>query len=151
MGAMKTEHKLDVSISGVRSSLGELLRYFGYDPAAATVEEKQAIADRLSAIAKKARPWTWRYVQSVLAGSIEPSPAFATAVNTLGASLDGVPLEVATSRRVQVLAMGQVKPGSLVLADSRACANPACPIEFVPRTPNQRYHSAACRCRSKSL
>lgn len=151
MAIMSTTKKLDISVSAVRSSLAELMRYFGYDPDRATVDEKQIIADRLSVVARKARPWTWRYVQSVLAGSIEPSPVFADAVNGLGASLDGIPLEVATSHRVQITAVGQVKPGSLVLADSRPCANPACPIEFVPRTPNQKYHNTTCRLKHKSL
>ena len=31
------------------------------------------------------------------------------------------------------------------LADSKLCENPACYIEFVPRHPWQRFHSARCR------
>jgi len=67
------------------------------------------------------------------------------AIFRLGAVIDDTPEELATSKSVMIQAMGNVRPGALILADSRLCENPTCFIEFVPRHPRQRFHSARCR------
>ncbi|HNB54986.1 MAG TPA: hypothetical protein PK530_23755, partial [Anaerolineales bacterium] len=41
------------------------------------------LAYQLSEIAGRSPPWTWRYVQGVLVGTLSPSPAFAQAVLAL--------------------------------------------------------------------
>ncbi len=125
-------------------ALSEVIRGSGYDPALISVEDLQRIANRLSAVVKREPAWGWRYLRNVLNGKMEASKKLADAVMRLGALIDGTPDLPATAERVSVLASGKVRPGALVLANSQSCANPGCGIEFVPRTPNQRFHSAAC-------
>ncbi|MFZ6027271.1 MAG: hypothetical protein ACOYYS_06120 [Chloroflexota bacterium] len=104
-----------------------------------------ALARRLSALAHKQPPWSWRYIQGVGSGRIAPSQKLAQAVIALGATLDGVPPVAANTQPVQVYAeAGRVRPGSIVLAASRPCARPACPVSFVPVVPRQRYCSHEC-------
>jgi len=127
------------------SALSELIQALGHDPAVISVAELERIAERLAAIARKDPPWGWRYLRNVLNGKIEPSRKLMDAMMRLGAVIDETPVELVQSERVTVQALGQVRPGSLVLADSRPCANPLCGIEFVPWHPRQVYHAVRCR------
>jgi hypothetical protein len=98
------------------------------------------LAEQLSALAGHRPPWTGRYIQSVAAGTLAPSAAFALAIDAYGASLDDTPLLVAYTVPVTVYARpGQIPPGSLVLADARPCAWPGCNVVFVKRVPWQKY------------
>lgn len=98
------------------------------------------LAYQLSEIAGRSPPWTWRYVQGVLAGTLSPSPAFAQAVFALQMAIQKVPPITADLELVQVYARpGTVQPGALVVAESRPCACPTCPIYFVPVSPEQIY------------
>lgn len=125
--------------------LEELIRSFGHYPDVIPYQELQAIADRLSAVARKdKRPWTWRYLRSVLSGTVEPSQLLVDTMLKLGALVDGAPVETVTGERVTVLALGKVAAGAVILADSKRCANPACRVEFVPRVPWQKCHSGEC-------
>jgi hypothetical protein len=104
------------------------------------------VAKRLSALARKQPPWGWRYIQCVEKGTLAPSQKLTRAVFSLGATLDGVPTLVANTEPVQVYARpGTVRPGSIILGESRACARPGCPVSFIPRVPWQKYCSSECR------
>ncbi len=140
--------KIGLSEETIRNALAELIRGFGHDPALISVEDLQGIADKLSQVAKKEPAWGWRYLRNVLNGKIEVSTRLANAIMALGATMDGIPVQVAAGKPVQVLAVGEVKPGALILADSRPCSRPGCPVHFVPRVPWQRYCSVGCRRRS---
>ncbi len=100
------------------------------------------IARRLSCIAAKTPPWTWRYVQGIQSGTIAASPRIAQAARFLLARLTGadpapVPFQ---SETVQVHApAGTITPGAWILGKSRTCADPICTIHFVPRVPWQKY------------
>ena len=103
------------------------------------------LARRLSTLAHKDPPWGWRYIQGVEKGTIEPSAKLTRAVVALGATLDGIPSVAANTQAVQVYAeMGRVKPGSIILAASKLCARPTCPVSFVPVVPLQKYCSREC-------
>ncbi len=125
--------------------LAELISGLGHDPALIGVDDLTDIANRLSAIAKHEPAWTWRYLRNVLNKKLDASQKLLQAVVALGATLDGIPAELAAAHPVSVMTAGNIKPGALVLANSRPCANPYCMIHFVPSSPRQRYHSAACR------
>lgn len=102
----------------------------------------QELAKRLSEIARKEKPWGWRYVQSVEHGTLghAPSRRFLQAVAVLAAESDGVPEFVAETEAVMVYARaGAVHPNSILLAESKGCANPTCKIHFIPRVPWQKY------------
>ena len=108
------------------------------------------IARRLSAVARKQPPWGWRYIQGVEKGTITPSRKLTRAVFSLGATLDGVPALVADTEPVQVYARpGAVRPGSIILGESKTCARPGCPVSFIPRVPWQKFCSSECRGKAK--
>jgi hypothetical protein len=128
-----------------KSLLEELIRSFGHYPDVIPYQELQGIADKLSQVARKTtRPWTWRYLRSVLSGTVEPSQLLVDTMLKLGALVDGAPVEAVTGERVTILALGKVEAGAVVLADSRRCANPACRVVFVPRVPWQKCHGTEC-------
>lgn len=127
-----------------KTALEEVIRAAGHDPFLIGSTIKGEFAQRLSDVARKDPPWTYRYIDGVLKGTMKASPALLDAIMRLGALIDGAPVEVAKSTQVVVMAAGTVAPGALILADSRRCANPGCRIEFVPRVPWQRCHSSEC-------
>lgn len=134
-----------VDLDGAKM-LSELIQAIGHDPAVINVADLQRIADRLAALARH-EGWGWRYLRNVLNRKVKASRKLMDAMMRLGAVIDDTPVELAQSERVAVQALGQVRPGALVLADSRPCANPLCGVEFVPRHPRQVYHAVRCRKR----
>lgn len=133
------------SPSGGLSDLQTLLAYMGIYPDNVTVENLEDAATRLSRIARKDPPWTWRYIHQALYGKVAVSKRLADAIMRLGAVFDDVPEDISACEDVLIKAKGNVRPGALVLKDSRPCANPDCQIDFVPGHPLQRYHDAKCR------
>lgn len=130
--------------------LHELLALLGYDIAALTPEGRTIIAERLSKIAGQDPPWGHRYIHNLLTGKQTPSARFAEATTGLLSILDGSDPRMVRTTPVQVYTIDKkVKPGALVLAASRSCANPRCPVEFVPVVPRQKYCCADCRKRAK--
>ena len=121
----------------VRSALQALVEHFS-SPAADVdkVEFWTLIAGKLSRVVDHQPPWTWRYPQGVLKGTINPSRKFAQAVNVLGAAIDDVPVALASTTSVQVFAVtGTVRPGSVVMGASKNCDTPGCRVVFVPNVP----------------
>lgn len=127
--------KLD--LRDVKSNLDALTAIFAKS---GKVEMYSVVAGKLSAIAHKETPWTWRYVQSVHTGSIAPSEIFSNAVDVLVSSLDGLPAFVAETEPITVYARaGSIHPNAIVLAESKPCTEPTCTIHFIPRVPWQKY------------
>lgn len=134
--------KVDAGI--VQMNLGLLVGIFDESGKVAVYTD---LAARLSELARKLPVWSWRYVQSVHAGSIPPSKKFARAVEILAAAVDGLPTIIAETEPITVYARpGSVHPNALVISESKACANPICPIHFIPRVPWQKY---CPRCRKR--
>jgi len=103
------------------------------------------MAGRLSKIAKKSPAWGWRYIQSVVSGTVEPSKRLADAIQVLAVSMDGIPVPFAGASPVTIYAeTGTVKEGALVMSASVRCASPDCTVEFVPNVP-WRKHCPVCR------
>ncbi len=102
----------------------------------------QELATRLSQIARKEKPWGWRYVQSADHGTLghAPSVRFLRAIEVLAAEADGLPAFVADTEPVMVHARpGSIHPNAILLGESKLCANPTCTICFIPRVPWQKY------------
>ncbi|MBE3040482.1 MAG: hypothetical protein IMZ62_16925 [Chloroflexi bacterium] len=125
-------------------TLVDLILALGRNPISISTEDLQGVANRLSQLANHEPAWSWRYLRQVLNAKLEPSRKLVDAMLRLGAVIDNTPEDLARTQRVTVQAIGRVRPGALVLADSKSCANLGCRIEFVPRTPNQVCHSAGC-------
>ena len=135
-----------LSPTQIRTSLAELADalkpVIGQDGQVALYAE---LARRLSALARKEPPWGWRYIQGVIKGTIAPSGALVRSIMALGATMDDFPPVAANTQAVQVFAeAGRVTPGSIILAASKLCARPACPVSFVPVVPCQKYCSRDC-------
>ena len=94
------------------------------------------LAKRLSLMAGKSPAWSWRYMQGITAGTIQPSRKLTAAIYELA----DAPFEDASqfiTRRVAVRAMYPVQPGALILSPSIQCNYPRCTVHFVPRVPWQ--------------
>lgn len=103
------------------------------------------IAAKLSALVGREPAWTARYPQSVLSGTISPSPEFARAVKGLGALLDDMPAILASAVRITIFAQpGTIREGSLVLGQSKVCARAGCRVMFVPNVPWRKFCSTEC-------
>ena len=153
---MRTNYQTskETAISGlseqnIQQALCELIRAFGHDPNLITGANLQEIADRLSEFVAREKPWGWKYLANVIHGSQMASSKLGDAILRLGATFDGLPAEIASAHQVQIMATVEVHPGSLLTIASRRCKNPACPIHFIPRSWNQKYHSAECRGKDK--
>ena len=143
---VRTVSETSISAMSTSDTLRELLTLL--DEILKHADHKDLYTDmaaRLSKIAKKDPAWGWRYVQSVAAGTVEPSKKFARAVDTLAVSMDGIPVPFAKSSPVTVYAeTGTIQEGALVMAGSRRCATPSCTVMFVPNVP-WRKHCPVCR------
>jgi hypothetical protein len=144
----RTTTKTVLMTYDAKNGLEEVIQALGHDPRMVGVEPLEDVARRLCDAADhngQARPeWGWRYLRNVLNGKLDASRKLTDAILRLGALLDGAAVEAVQGERVQVLALGKVAAGAVVLADSKRCGNPACRVEFVPRVPWQKCHSAEC-------
>lgn len=129
----------------ISEALKDLIRSLGYDLLTITPPQKGVVAESLSRVVGVDPPWTWRYVHNVLGMKIDASQKFADAVLKMLAVVDGANPMMIRAKKVQVYSLNEVSPGALVLAPSKRCANPNCPLEFVPVVPRQRFCSAECR------
>ena len=126
-----------VDIPTVQNNLGQLVGIF---EKSSKVETYTILAEKLSAIAHKENPWSWRYVQSVHTGSIAPSEKFTRATELLVADLDNLPAFIAETEQTMIFARpGTVHPNSILLSESKGCSEPTCTIHFIPRVPWQKY------------
>lgn len=100
------------------------------------------LAEKLSTVIGRDEPFTWRYLNSCLKqhkGFERPSKCLQLAVDKLTVMEDGGnPISV-EARAQQVVVIGHVAPGSVILGDSKVCAYPPCKVSFVPRSWNGKY------------
>lgn len=134
-------NKSDIAL--VQNNLGLLVGIFGNS---GTVAIYTDLAVRLSKVARmNGNAWSWRYVQSIHKGTMQPSAKFALSVEILLAEIDGTPAFVSETEPVTVYARpGSVRVNSIVLSLSKPCANPRCTVNFIPVVPWQKY---CPRCR----
>ena len=125
-------------------ALEDVILALGHDPAMISDKDLGKIGARLLELVRKDPPWGRSYMSNVLRGRQKASGILMDAIMRLGALIDGTHVDLAHATQMTVMALGDVKPGALILGDSRRCANPGCPVEFVPRVPWQACHSAEC-------
>lgn len=130
------------------SILEELGYSQGYDDQGrviASMADLENFAGRLSKLVKKDPPWKYSYMRNVLNGKLEVSELLGDALKKLAVSLDGHSPATVNLVPVQVLAPeGMVKPDSIVLVESRPCANPYCGVNFIPKIWNQNTCCPQC-------
>jgi len=95
------------------------------------------VTEKLNASANA--KWTHRYIQSVSSGTINGSQALGHACLALGYEIDGAHPLLAKAHQAQLMVVGNVHEGAVILADNRPCDYPPCPVQFVPVVPHQRH------------
>lgn len=136
-----------LSTSQARAALAEIVTWYGWDIEDLSVKQLTDLGVRLSELADKSPAWSWRYMRSVLSGSVGVSRDLSRAILQLAALFDGVPLQQvqAVSVTVVVLPGVIVEAGALALVSSRRCDYVACRKPFIPRSTRQRFHTEECR------
>ena len=134
----------------VRQGLEMIVEQFADQRAGlGTVRFYELLAQKLSAVVRRDKAWSWRYVQSVHAGSLEPSRLFGQAVQALGSALDDTPVGAAWTEAVRVFAPpGMVREGAVVLMPAKPCRGPGCRLWIVGRA---AYCSEECRRKARQM
>lgn len=124
----------------IQAALADIVAHF--EPTlngAGKMKFYEALARKLSAAVNQVPPWSGKYVQSAISGTMVRGP-LRRAIMVLAASLDDLPVAIARAERVEVYAEpGTVKPGAYVFGQSVACAFPGCPAVFVKDHWNRRF------------
>lgn len=106
----------------------------------------EELAGTLSDLVKRERPWTARYLVSLLNGNagFKVTHDLEVALYALAGRLDNQPPLQAHIVEIRAYSInGNVQAGSIVLGVSRRC--PRCQTLFVGRVPWQKYCTADCR------
>lgn len=120
----------------VKQQLDALIEYLSR-PSYGKVEFWEMLAFQLSQAINRQEPWTWRYIQGVYQGHMQPSRDFAKAVEIVLAIIDGLHPLSAKTEQVTIYAFPKsVTTGSVVMGQSKIC--PKCKIWFVPNVPWRR-------------
>lgn len=118
---------------------------YGSLDAPGKMKNLRELAATLSQVAHREKPWTYRYLNSLLNGDsgFRVTPELNTALKVLGSKLDNAnPLQ---ARLVQITAFsinGNVEPGSIITGKSTRC--PGCLALFVPHSNLQIYCGPEC-------
>lgn len=106
------------------------------------------LADTLSKIASRKRPWTWRFLFSLLNGDkgFSISPELERAIQIAGARLDGQPEIQARSRQITVFTVNGIEPDSVVFGHTVLCY---CQKRVVFNHPGRKYCFEECRERAR--
>jgi len=99
------------------------------------------LADRLSRLVKKQRPWGFEYLRNVINGKQEASKELQKAIAILIGGLDGQsPLQARLNPVPKlVYSVNGLQDGDIILGHTRRCQMESCGIRFVPVVPWQRY------------
>lgn len=102
------------------------------------------LADKLSKIAGRKRPWTWRFLNSLLKGNegFSISPEMERAIGIAERRLDGQPEVQARARAITVFTVNGIEPESIVFGHTTRCY---CNLPVVFNHPNRKYCFEECR------
>ena len=96
-------------------------------------------------------PYTRSYVSKLERGQKPITIVIARGIIAIATRLDGADEIQARAREVDgLLAINDLPDGTVILGRARRCANPGCPVVFVPTHPRQKYHSPACRAQARA-
>ena len=134
----------DITEFDTRQGLIDLIRAYGHDPDLIRDADKEVIAAKLSEVARRKKPWGRDIITAVKNGRLQAGREFTSAVMALLREKRGEPVPLTRGTPVQVLAVGDIHPGSIVFGSSRVCANPACGVTFVTDIWNKRCCCPDC-------
>lgn len=106
------------------------------------------MADSLSRIASRERPWTNRYLNSLIKGNegFTITEELTRAIHILSARLDGQSEAQARSRAITVFTVNGIEPESIVFGHTTRCY---CLLPVVFNHPARKYCFEECRLRAK--
>jgi hypothetical protein len=118
-----------------------------------TMANLDALAADLSRVIRRNRPWTGKFLHSLIKGysGFKPNPQLLEALQVLTHRLDGVDEIQARTKQAQIRTLNDLPAETIVLGQARRCAGLGCNILFVPTHPRQKYHSKNCARLSKKL
>ena len=119
-----------------------------------TLANLNELAADLSRIAGRSRPWTGKFLHSLIKqyAGFSTNSKLIKALNILAAQLDGLNEVQARAQEMNgLLAINYLPPGTVILGVAQPCDTPGCPIRFVPTHPRQKYHSKACAVLARRL
>ena len=97
-------------------------------------------------------PWSARYLRGILNETItppkKPNAPLTVALTMIAQEIDGTPVGLAGAIEVSVFVpahLAEALQHALIMKPSIKCARPACFVKYIPNSPNQKYHIAACR------
>jgi hypothetical protein len=132
--------------------LEALYRELYGDPAApGKMANLRELAVLLSDIVKREKPWTYRYLNSLLNGDagFRVTPELEQALQVLATRLDNAhPLQAWLVKIEAYSINGAVQPGSIITGKSERCA---CGVLFVPHHHFQKYCCPQCPARVKKI
>lgn len=103
-------------------------------------------AATLSQIAKRDRPWTGKFLHSLLKGypGFMANEKLLEALKVLRRRVSGAAEITAQATESTVLAVYRLPAQTIILGQPQQCATPGCYLWFVPTHPRQKYHSKTC-------
>jgi hypothetical protein len=118
---------------------------------AITIANLNELATELSHIVGRARPWTGKFLHSLIKGypGFSATEQLVEAIQVLDGQRNGLDEVEARAKEANVLAVNQLPAGTVILGQAQRCATPGCQILFVPTHPRQKYHSKSCAEKSR--
>lgn len=97
-------------------------------------------------IIAETKEWSGRYLIQLYHQKFPAVPnAVGRTLLIMAQYMDETPIAAAGTEQTTIMARpGTIKPGTVVLINSRKCANPTCPVHFIPRIWNQKYCVVQC-------
>jgi hypothetical protein len=116
-----------------------------------TLANLNDLARDLSQVARRSRPWTGKFLHSLIKGyaGFSTNQELIDALHILVDRLEGSDEIQRRAKEATILTVNDLPEGTIVLGPARRCATPGCRVFFVPIHPRQKYHSRNCAALSK--
>lgn len=96
------------------------------------------LAQLLSSINGRGKNWSWRYIHQIAHGKLDPSKAMISAMDRLGAQLDGVPKLRVLGHQINVWSLDPESSNAMIpTLTSKRCMK--CSTKFVPNVRCRKY------------
>lgn len=100
----------------------------------------EAMGEALAHIVGREKPYTYRYIRSVLYKNYKPGKMLERAIKIAGAEFDGVPLTISEASEATVfIPPGIDVDGAYLVTDARICVSERCFNKFIPNIWNRKY------------
>ena len=111
-----------------------------------TIANLNEFATELSRLAGRNRPWTGKFLHSLIKGyaGFSVNKKLVDALAIMDYRRKGLDDVQAQATEAKVLAVNDLPAGTVILGQPQRCATPGCRIMFVPTHPRQKYHSKTC-------